>query len=108
MIKKTNTKKIFLLLFFNVIVYFFFNYAHPVTPKLMGVHKFPDYANGLAYSFMSIGQFFSSSFWGKTLKRKSVLILMVVSVVGYGLSQQLFALSFNIPIMAIARILSGI
>ena len=83
------------------------NFIHPVTPTLILDNRLPDYAFGLLFATMALGSFVFSTFWGRMSDKKSRSMVMLVSLVGYALSQLAFGLSHTLPQMLIARLIAG-
>jgi len=83
------------------------NFIHPVTPTLILENGLPDYAFGVLFATMSLGSFLFSAFWGRMSDRKSRSSVMLVSLVGYALSQLAFGLSRTMPEMLAARLVAG-
>lgn len=104
---KTNIKELYIILLINTFVFFFFNYVHPVTPQLLDVHNISAKYNGIFYGMMNLGMVISSPLFGKNLKIITIKKIMIISVLGYSISQELFAFGGNAPLMALSRIISG-
>ena len=95
------------ILFINFITMTTFNMAHPVTPTLINTIGLPTFMFGVLYSTMAIAQFVMSPVWGSISDvrgRKKVLIL---GVLGYGISQLGFGLAQSAPLILLFRITGG-
>ncbi len=99
--------KIILVLTINAFVLFFFNFAHPVTPEMLSIKGMLDSANGILYAFMSLGMVVLSPIFGTIINRVDKKIIMIISVIGYALSQQIFCYGNTLEVMSLGRFLSG-
>lgn len=102
--EKNKLKKI---LFINFITMSTFNMAHPVTPTLINTVGLPTYMFGVLYSTMAIAQFVMSPIWGSISDVKGRKKLLILGVIGYGISQLGFGLSENAIIILLFRFLAG-
>ncbi|MGL4914366.1 MAG: MFS transporter, partial [Romboutsia sp.] len=102
--EKNKLKKI---LFINFITMSTFNMAHPVTPTLINTVGLPTYMFGVLYSTMAIAQFVMSPIWGSISDSRGRKKLLILGVIGYGISQLGFGLSENAMIILLFRFLAG-
>lgn len=101
-------KQITLLLLLNTVVLVFFNLAHPVTPAILSDKNMPDSLNGILFSLMSLGMVIASPFWGRKIKSKSTINIMIITTIGYGFSQMLLGFGASAIVMGLGRLFSGI
>lgn len=103
--KKNSLRK---FLFFNFLIMTVFNFAHPVTPRLINELHLPSYMFGLFFALMSIGSYVFSPIWGSLSDYKGRKKFLMFGVLGYGVAQLGFGLSKTAGIISIFRVLSGI
>ena len=103
--KKNSLRK---FLFFNFLIMTVFNFAHPLTPRLIIELHLPSYMFGLFFALMSIGSYVFSPIWGSLSDYKGRKKFLMFGVLGYGVAQLGFGLSQTAGIISIFRILSGI
>ncbi len=99
--------KIIFVLIINAFVLFFFNFAHPVTPEMLSIKGMLDSANGILYAFMSLGMVVLSPIFGTIINKFDKKNIMIISVLGYAFSQQIFCYGNTLEIMGLGRFLSG-
>lgn len=104
----TNKNKLNFILFLNTLVLLFFNLAHPVTPAMLEDKGVMDSLNGILFALMSFGQVIASPFWGNYINKLTPKRVMIISLVMYGLMQQIFAFSPGALGMSFGRFTSGI
>jgi len=102
-----NKKSIIKILIFNFLTMATFNFAHPVTPTLINVLGLPTYTFGVFYSTMAIAQFVMSPIWGSMSDYKGRKKILVIGLIGYGISQLGFGYSTNEVAIILFRILAG-
>ena len=103
---KQNTLRKFLL--FNFLIMTVFNFAHPVTPRLINELQLPSYMFGLFFALMSIGSYIFSPIWGSLSDYKGRKKFLMFGVLGYGAAQLGFGLSQTAAVISIFRVLGGI
>ena len=82
-----DKKSIIKILIFNFLTMATFNFAHPVTPTLINVLGLPTYTFGVFYSTMAIAQFVMSPIWGSMSDYKGRKKILIIGLIGYGISQ---------------------
>lgn len=102
-----NSKGIIKILFLNFLTMTTFNIAHPVTPTLINVLGLPTYTFGVFYSTMAIAQFFMSPIWGSISDAQGRKKILIVGMIGYGISQLGFGFSSHETAILLFRILAG-
>ena len=98
------------ILYFAAVILFSMscNFAHPVTPALFKKLQLPDYMFGVALASMYFGNFLFSPFWAKIVGIWSSRRVLMVSCLGYGIGQLIFANCTSILSVIIVRFLTGI
>lgn len=84
------------------------SFAHPVTPTVIKDLGLGDYMFGVAYAMMTIGNFLMSPFWGKLSEYISSRSILLISCIGYSLSQIWFAYATTELSIGIARFSAGV
>jgi len=102
-----DKKLIIKILIFNFLTMATFNFAHPVTPTLINVLGLPTYTFGIFYSTMAIAQFVMSPIWGSMSDYKGRKKILIIGLIGYGISQLGFGYSANEIVIILFRILAG-
>lgn len=102
-----DKKSIIKILIFNFLTMATFNFAHPVTPTLINVLGLPTYTFGVFYSTMAIAQFVMSPIWGSMSDHKGRKKILIIGLIGYGISQIGFGYSTNEIVIILFRILAG-
>ncbi|MFQ7058104.1 MAG: MFS transporter [Turicibacter sanguinis] len=80
-------------LIFNLLIMTVFNFAHPVTPRLINELGLPSYMFGLFFAMMSLGSYIFSPIWGSLSDYKGRKRFLMLGVLGYGTVQLGFGLS---------------
>ena len=83
------------------------NFAHPITPTLIQNLQLPDYAFGLLYAGMAFTNFLFSPLWANQVHYMGSRKILGICCCGYGLGQMMFGLSTTLPVIMIARLISG-
>lgn len=102
-----DSNKIKKIIFISFITMATFNMAHPVTPNLINTLGLPTYMFGVFYSTMAISNFVMSPIWGSISDIRGRKNIMIIGVVGYGISQLGFGFIPNQFIILIFRIMAG-
>ena len=100
-----NIKIMIIMMFFIMLIY---NMGHPATPGLIELRGLSKSISGVFLAAMSLTMFLSSPYLGAIadqIGKKKVFVLLPL---GYGLSQVMFALTGNLPMMILSRLFSGI
>ena len=100
-----NSKIMTIMMFFIMLIY---NMGHPATPGLIELRGLSKSISGVFLAAMSLTMFLSSPYLGAIadqIGKKKVFVLLPL---GYGLSQVMFALTGNLPMMILSRLFSGI
>ena len=95
------------LLLLALFIGIFTNMAHPVTPAHFRQIGVSDDMFGYAFSSMSLGVLVFAPIWGSlgdAYKRQTMILL---SLLGYGVGQALFAYALSDPFILFARFLAG-
>ncbi len=95
------------LLLFNTFILLFFNFAHPVTPEMLLDKGVRASSNGFLFALMGVGMAIGSYFWAKKLDKIKSNQIIIICLVGYGLSQIIFGFSPNLLGMSIGRLIAG-
>lgn len=95
------------ILFINFITMTTFNMAHPVTPTLINTIGLPSFMFGVLYSTMAIAQFVMSPVWGSISDVRGRKKVLMLGVLGYGISQLGFGLAQSAPLILLFRISGG-
>ena len=95
-------------LFFNFLIMAVFNFAHPVTPRLINELELPSYMFGLFFALMSIGSYIFSPIWGSLSDYKGRKRFLMIGVLGYGTAQLGFGLSQSAALISAFRVLGGV
>ena len=94
------------------VIYFGFtitsNFVHPITPAFLQMIGAPSYIQGTAFSVMSFFTFLTAPFWGKMGDRKPYPRMISLGFFGYALGQFLFATARSVPMLLLARTVSGL
>lgn len=96
--------------FFIIISLFYMaaSFAHPVTPTLIKRLNLQDYMFGLALALMMLSNFLFSPFWGKMSSYIGSRNTLLISCVGYGVAQIMFAFAQTQGQFLFARFFAGI
>lgn len=84
------------------------SFVHPVTPTLFKDLQLNDYMFGVALACMMGANFLFSPFWGKISSYISNRRTLLISCLGYGVGQVLFAMSQTQLQFIFARFFAGI
>ena len=103
---KQQSLRKFLLL--NFLIMTVFNFAHPVTPRLINELQLPSYMFGLFFALMSVGSYIFSPIWGSLSDYKGRKRFLMLGVLGYGATQLGFGLSTTAFVISIFRVLGGV
>ena len=98
------------LIFFSIMALFNLaaNYVHPVTPTYFKVLNLDNSMFGSAFAAMALGMFLLSPFWGKINDLINSKTTILISSIGYALSQIIFATAINSDMIIVSRILAGL
>ena len=102
-----DNKRIIKILFLNFLTMATFNIAHPVTPTLINTVGLPTYTFGVFYSVMAIAQFVMAPIWGSISDNRGRKNLLILGVLGYGISQLGFGFIENPFVIVLFRFLGG-
>lgn len=101
-------RKAVFLLIFSSLVGLGMNLAHPITPAHIRSINIDEELFGILFASMNLGQFLMAPVWGSLGDRKSRKAVMIIGLLGYGISQALFGY-FKDPYAIIAvRLTAGI
>ena len=102
--KKKNINKMIILMFLCIIVY---NLGHPATPALIELRGWKKSISGELLAFMSTAMFISSPYLGALADRVGMKRIFVFMPFCYGMSQLIFGFGTNLPLIFLARMISG-
>ena len=94
-----------IMMFFIMLIY---NMGHPATPGLIELRGLSKSISGVFLAAMSLTMFLSSPYLGAIADQIGKKKVFVFLPLGYGLSQVMFALTGNLPMMILSRLFSGI
>ena len=100
-----NIKIMIIMMFFIMLIY---NMRHPPTPGLIELRGLSKSISGVFLAAMSLTMFLSSPYLGAIADQIGKKKVFVFLPLGYGLSQVMFALTGNLPMMILSRLFSGI
>lgn len=100
---------------YHMIFYFIFvavesmaaNFAHPITPTLISNLNLPDYSFGMLFAGMAFTNFLFSPLWAKQVQRMGSKKVLGICCVGYSIGQLMFSLMQTLPMIMLARLISG-
>jgi len=102
--KKKNINKMIIMMFLCVIVY---NFGHPGTPALIEMRGWEKSVSGELLAFMSVAMFISSPYLGAIADHIGMKKLFIFMPLIYGTSQLFFGFVSQLPLVFIARVVSG-
>ena len=96
-------------LFFVTMALFYLStcLVHPVTPALIVDRQLDSSMFGVALAAMNLMNFLFSPMWGRLSGRKPVKHLLLVSCLGYGLGQMIFAMAHSEWLVMVGRMFAG-
>ena len=94
-----------IMMFFIMLIY---NMGHPATPGLIELRGLSKSISGVFLAAMSLTMFLSSPYLGAIADQIGKKKVFVFLPLGYGLSQVMFALTGNLPMMILSRLFSGV
>ena len=100
-----NIKIMTIMMFYIMLIY---NMGHPATPGLIELRGLSKSISGVFLAAMSLTMFLSSPYLGAIADQIGKKKVFVFLPLGYGLSQVMFALTGNLPMMILSRLFSGI
>ena len=101
---KKNINRMIVLIFLCIIVY---NLGHPATPALIELRGWKKSISGELLAFMSTAMFISSPYLGALADRVGMKRIFVFMPFCYGMSQLIFGFGTNLPLIFLARMISG-
>ena len=101
---KKNINRMIVLMFLCIIVY---NLGHPATPALIELRGWKKSISGELLAFMSTAMFISSPYLGALADRVGMKRIFVFMPFCYGMSQLIFGFGMNLPLIFLARMISG-
>ena len=99
--------KMKIFIFFNLMLTIGMNLGHPVTPSLFKSLNVGPHVFGIAFAAMSATNFFFALIWSNLANGLKKTRILMISSIGYGLSQLLFAYSTGEASIYFARFLGG-
>ena len=106
--KTTNRRNLFLLAFALVVVMLGFGMVVPVFPFYIERLGAGGKALGLLVAISALTEFIFGPIWGSISDRKGRKPILMVGMLGYGLSMLLFGLSTQLWMLFVFRALSGV
>lgn len=100
-----NKMKVFLI--FNLLLTIGMNLGHPVTPSLLKSLDVGPHVFGIAFAAMSATNFFFALIWSNLANGLKKTRILMISSIGYGFAQLLFAYSWGESSIYLARFLGG-
>lgn len=106
--KNKNAKNIRIMIIMMFFIMLIYNMGHPATPGLIELRGLSKSISGVFLAAMSLTMFLSSPYLGAIADQIGKKKVFVFLPLGYGLSQVMFALTGNLPMMILSRLFSGI
>jgi len=103
-VMKKNIDRMIILMFLCIIVY---NLGHPATPALIELRGWKKSISGELLAFMSTAMFISSPYLGALADRVGMKRIFMFMPICYGMSQIIFGFGTNLPLIFLARMISG-
>jgi len=100
-------KKVVTIILIMTLTAFINNFAHPVTPKLVGSIGYGANLLGILFASMAFANFFMSPFWGRLSEKYGRKPFMIMGPIGYGVAQLGFGFSTNPFVIVSFRLLAG-
>ncbi|PKK86721.1 MAG: MFS transporter, partial [Tenericutes bacterium HGW-Tenericutes-8] len=100
--------KAWILLAFGLLVGLGMNLAHPITPAHLRTIEVDSSMFGLIFASMNLGQFVMAPVWGNLGDAKNRKTVMIIGLVGYGISQALFGFVTDIYLIILVRFFGGV
>ncbi len=100
-----NIMKVFVV--FNLLLTIGMNLGHPVTPSLLKSLDLGPHVFGISFAAMSATNFFFALIWSNLANGLKKTRILMISSIGYGLAQILFAYAPNELTIYLARFLAG-
>ena len=102
---KQNKMIVFVIL--NLLLTIGMNLGHPVTPAFLKNLNLGPHVFGISFAAMSATNFLFALIWSNLANGLKKTRILMISAVGYGLTQILFALSTTEVSIYLARLLAG-
>ena len=106
--KNKNAKNIRIMIIMMFFIMLIYNMGHPATPGLIELRGLSKSISGVFLAAMSLTMFLSSPYLGAIADQIGKKKVFVFLPLGYGLSQVMFALTGNLPMMILSRLFSGV
>lgn len=100
--------KAWILLAFGLLVGLGMNLAHPITPAHLRTIEVDSSMFGLIFASMNLGQFVMAPVWGNLGDAKNRKTVMIIGLIGYGISQALFGFVTDIYLIILVRFFGGV
>ncbi len=101
-------RRVYWFLGFVAVVVTFSNFQHPVTPVLMEDIGLPGRMYGFLFAFMALGLSVFAPFAGRLVDRIGTKFPMFFGLLGYAVSQTLFASTDNVILLVLLRFTAGV
>lgn len=103
---KRNKMVVFVVL--NLLLTIGMNLGHPVTPAFLKGLNLGPHVFGISFAAMSATNFLFALIWSNLANGLKKTRILMISAVGYGLTQILFGLSTTEFTIYLARLLAGV
>ncbi len=100
--------KIIVLSLFVMLTYSVMNFGHPVTPAFLELRAIDERYFGILFSSMAFMMALFSPFWGNKGDQYGRRKVIAIGVCGYGIGQLIFGFGYNLTMVLIGRVVSGI
>ena len=101
-------RKVWILFGFSILVGLSMNLAHPVTPAHLRSINVDSSLFGIIFASMNLGQFVMAPYWGNYGDSRNRKAVLIIGLMGYGISQALFGLFVNIYLIILVRFTAGV
>ncbi len=101
-------RKVWILFGFSMLVGLSMNLAHPVTPAHLRSINVDSSLFGIIFASMNLGQFVMAPYWGNYGDSRNRKAVLIIGLMGYGISQALFGLFVNIYLIILVRFTAGV
>lgn len=100
--------KMTIFIIFNLLMTIAMNLGHAVTPSLLTSLNMPSHVFGISFAAMCTTNFLFALIWSNVAHTSKKTRILLISGLGYGLAQLIFAYAHSEYVIYFARLLSGI
>lgn len=100
--------KVWILFIYAMLVGLGMNLAHPITPAHLRTIEVSSNMFGVIFASMNLGQFIMAPVWGNLGDSKNRKAVLIIGLIGYGVSQALFGYFTNIYLIILVRFSAGV